>query len=69
MSSASYFLEALRRRVDRRWFNFRCRRVFNTPPVACDPDSKVVIVSQLYSPDMTMYLLAAKSFARYVRPR
>lgn len=63
-----YFLEALRRRVDRRWFNWRCRQVYDTPPVACDPSSKVVIVSQLYSPDMTMYLLAAKSFARFVRP-
>jgi hypothetical protein len=64
-----YFLQALRRRVDRGWFNFRCREVFKTKPVQCDPTSKVVIVSQLYSPDMTMYLLAAKSFARYVRPR
>jgi hypothetical protein len=64
-----YFLESLRRRVDRRWFNYRCRQVFGTKPVQCDPTSKVVIVSQLYSPDMTMYLLAAKSFARFVRPR
>ncbi|MBN8507268.1 MAG: hypothetical protein J0L57_01505 [Burkholderiales bacterium] len=63
-----YALEALRRRIDRRWFNWRCRRVFDTPPVMCDPESKVIIVSQIYSPDMTMYLLAAKSLARYVRP-
>jgi hypothetical protein len=28
----------------------------------------LLILSQLHHPDMTMYMLAAKSFARYVRP-
>jgi hypothetical protein len=69
MSKIAYFAEALRRRVDRRWFNWRCRHVFDTPPLRCDPQSKVMIVSQLYSPDVTMYLLAAKSFARFVVPQ
>lgn len=68
MSKLAYFAETLRRRVDRRWFNWRCRHVFDTPPLRCDPQSKVVVVSQLYSPDVTMYLLAAKSFARFVTP-
>jgi hypothetical protein len=69
MTTLPYFLEAARRKVDRRWFNWRCRAIFDTPPVRCDPGSKAVVVSQLYSPDVTMYMLAAKSFARYVRPR
>jgi hypothetical protein len=64
-----YAFAALRRRLDRSWFNWRCRHVFATPPLKCDLSSKVVIVSQLYSPDTTMYLLAAKSFARFVPPR
>lgn len=69
MSSITYFQERFRRRLEKAWFNFRCQKVFDTPPVSCDPASRVVIVSQLYSPDVTMYLLAAKSFTRWVRPK
>lgn len=59
----------IRRKIDRAWFNFRCSGIFNTPPVKCDPDSDILIVSQLHHPDMTMYMLATKSFARFVRPQ
>ena len=59
-------LAAIRRRWDRGWFNWRCRHILQTPPLRLDPKADVVVVSQLYSPDVTMYLLAAKSFARYV---
>jgi len=59
----------LRKKIDRAWFNFRCSVIFNTPPVKCDPNSHLLIVSQLHHPDMTMYMLAMKSFARFVRPR
>lgn len=59
----------IRRKIDRAWFNFRCSDIFNTPPVKCDPESDILIVSQLHHPDMTMYMLATKSFARFVRPR
>lgn len=69
MSSLAYYATASRRRLDRRWFDWRCRHVVRTPPLRCDPDAKVIVVSQLYSPDVTMYLLAAKSFARHVCPR
>lgn len=69
MPQLPYFLEAARRKVDTRWFNWRCRHVRDTPPLRCDPQSNVVVVSQLYSPDLTMYLLAAKSFGRFVQPR
>lgn len=65
----NYYLQRLRNKLDRSSFNRRCIGVFDTPAVACDPTSRVVLVSQLYHPDITMYLLAAKSFSRFVRPR
>ncbi len=55
--------------VDRAWFNLRSAKIFDTPPIVCNANSSVVVVSQLHHPDLTMYLLAAKSFARFVRPR
>ncbi|WP_046113046.1 hypothetical protein [Aquincola tertiaricarbonis] len=61
----SYF----RQRLHKRWFNFRCSGIDRTPPLQCDPDSNVVIVSQVYHPDTTMLMLAAKSFAQHLRPR
>lgn len=60
---------AIQRRIGKWWLDFRCHSIRNTPPIICNPDSKVVIVSQIYHPDVTMYLLAAKSFAKYVRPK
>lgn len=62
-------LDGIKRKIDRAWFNFRCSGIFSTPPVKCDPDSGILIVSQLHHPDMTMYMLAMKSFARFVRPQ
>jgi len=62
-------ISEIRNKIDWKWFNFRCSDIFNTPPVACDPESDIVVVSQMHHNYMAMYLLAAKSFARYVRPR
>lgn len=62
-------ISRIKQKISRAWFNFQCAGIFDTPPVKCDPDSNVVVVSQLHHPDLTMYMLAAKSFARYVRPR
>lgn len=59
----------IKEKLARAWFNFRCSGIFDTPPIQCSPDSDVVIVSQLHHPDMTMYMLAAKSFGRYIKPR
>lgn len=61
-------LERIKRKLDRAWFNFRCAGIYKTSPVKCDPLSKVLVVSQLHHPDLTMYMLAAKSFARQIRP-
>lgn len=58
-----------RQRQHKRWFNLRCAAIDRTPPVRCNPDSDVVIVSQVYPPDTTMLLLAAKSFSRHLAPR
>jgi hypothetical protein len=69
MTKLSYYAQAVRRRLDRRWFDWRCRGVRQTAPIHPDDASPVVVVSQLYSPDVIMYLLAAKSFALHVRPR
>lgn len=62
-------LNKIKRKLDRAWFNFRCAGIYKTPPVKCDSSSNVLIVSQLHHPDLTMYMLAAKSFARYVKPQ
>lgn len=59
----------IKSKVDHAWFDFRCAAIYKTPPVKCDPSSNVMIVTQLYPPVVTMYMLAAKSLARYVRPK
>jgi len=60
---------SIQRRFGKAWLDFRCRSIRKTPPIVCNPDSNVVVVSQIYHPDVTMYLLAAKSFAQYVQPK
>ena len=62
-------ITGIRKKFDRAWFDYRCSAIFNTPPVQCDPNSAFLIVSQLHHPDMIMYMLAMKSFARFVKPR
>lgn len=62
-------LDRIKRKLDRAWFNFRCAGIYRTPPAKCDPASNVLIVSQLHHPDMTMYMLAAKSLSRYIHPQ
>lgn len=58
----------IKNKFNKAWFNYRCTGIFDTPVVNCDPSSNIVIVSQLYHPDVAMYMLAMKSFARFVRP-
>lgn len=61
-------LDRIKRKLDRAWFDFRCAGIYKTPQAKCDPASNVLIVSQLHHPDLTMYMLAAKSLARHIRP-
>lgn len=58
----------LRKRLNTRRFDHAARGIFATPRAACDPGSELLILTQLHHPDVTMYMLAAKSFAQHVRP-
>ena len=49
-------------------FNFLIRRVLKTKRLECDPNSSVVIATQLCSRDILMYLMALKTFSRFVVP-
>lgn len=62
-------LTQFRKRLATRWFDLHTRGVYATPRIDGDPTSDLVVLSQLHHPDVTMYLLAAKSFARHIRPR
>ena len=54
----------------RKWlFNWSARGIFKTAPVACDPAGNILVLSQTHDPDVTMFLVAAKSFARFVAPK
>jgi hypothetical protein len=56
----------LRKKLSKAWFDCCCSGIKGTSPVLCDSSSELVVVSQLYHPDVVMYLLAAKSLARYL---
>jgi hypothetical protein len=58
----------LRKRLNTRRFDRATRGIFGTPRVECDPGSGLLILTQLHHPDVTMYMLAAKSFAQHIRP-
>lgn len=57
------------KRLRKHFFNWGARGIFDTPPVRCDAASNVVVLSQTYHADLTMFLLAAKSFASFLRPQ
>jgi len=59
----------LRTTITKKYFDYKCRGVFSTAPVVFDENSNVVVLSQVYHPDVTMFMLAAKSFMRFVKPR
>ncbi len=61
-------LDAIYSRVKKKWFYLAAKGILDTRQVKCDPNSNLVVLSQLYPPDLIMYLLAAKSFTRYVKP-
>jgi hypothetical protein len=55
-----------KRALQLRAFNRGVRDVLHTPPVQHDPASRVTLVTQIYPPDLLMYLVAVKTFTRYV---
>lgn len=58
----------LKRKLNTAVFNFVVRNIVNLPMVESNNDSNVVIASQLCSRDLYMYLVAIKTFTRYVVP-
>ena len=60
---------SLKNRLNKGWLGLHGRRILDSTPVSCDSASNLLILTQTYHPDLYMYLLAAKSFARFVRPR
>lgn len=62
-------LSRLKHKANKAWLNINARGILSSPPVRCRPDSSLIILSQTYHPDLLMYLLAVKTFARYIQPR
>lgn len=58
----------LRTQLNKRWFDWRARGIRATPAVRCDTGSRVIVLTQLHHPDVTMFMVAAKSFCRHLRP-
>ena len=56
----------LRRDISARWFDFAVRAAERTPPVKLDPSSPVTLVTQLWRKDLYMYVIAIKSFTRFL---
>lgn len=63
----SYYLDNLRRRWNVRQFNKAAARVLNTPPLVLSQDGPLLL-SMVQHRDVLPYLLALKSFARYLTP-
>lgn len=57
------------RKIRKQIFNFTVRNILKTQPVTCDPASGLVVLSQSYHLDLYMFLIATKSFARFIRPK
>ncbi|MEQ9061256.1 MAG: hypothetical protein RLW61_17745 [Gammaproteobacteria bacterium] len=62
-------LDSIRAKLHKRYFDMRVRGIFETPPAPCNPEADFVVLSQLHAPHLTMYMVALKSFARFVIPR
>lgn len=68
MHNGHSIMNGLKRRYHRRDFDWHCRAILKTRPVELDESSGLVVLSQSYHKDLMMYLVAAKTFARFVRP-
>jgi hypothetical protein len=56
----------LRRFLHTEWFNLGARAIERAPPVTLSNESNVQTVTQVYPPDLWMYVVAIKTFARFV---
>ena len=55
-------------RIHKKRFNRVASRVVQTAPVQIDKSSGLAVLSQAYDADIYLYLVAAKTFAKYIRP-
>jgi hypothetical protein len=55
-----------RRLAQSRWFDWGVRSVSDTDPVRLDRHATAQAVTQIYPPDLMMYVIAIKTFARFV---
>lgn len=62
-------LFSLKQRLRKKWFDYHIREIYQTPPVDCNPNSPLIVLSQIHHPDLSMYMIAVKSFARFVTPQ
>jgi hypothetical protein len=59
----------LKDRMRRLRFARACHGILRTPPIRIDPESGMIVLSQLQHKDVLLFLLALKSFAQRVPPR
>lgn len=50
-------------------FARQCRAVWRSAPIELDPSSGIALLSQVQHKDLLMYLLAVKSFCKWIKPR
>lgn len=62
------YLDKIKKKFYRNTFNSSCQAILTAAPVEPDASSGVAVLSQTYHPDLVMYLVAAKTFARHIRP-
>lgn len=62
------YIAKIKKKFYRKTFDSSCRAILQTAPVELDESSGVVVLSQTYHPDLLMYLVAAKTFAKYIKP-
>lgn len=58
----------LKNSIARTCFDYRTRNIFATGPLRLDPSSGFGLLSQIRHADLTMYLLAVKSFSSRLAP-
>ena len=61
-------LKNLTVRANKKRFNQAASRVLQTPPVQINKSSGLAVLSQAYDADLYLYLVAAKTFAKYLQP-
>lgn len=58
----------LKKTINTKLFNYFSREILNLPAVKCDCNGSAIVISQLCSRDLIMYLVAIKTFTQYVIP-